>query len=135
MTRINVIPPDQLTDNFLRAEIFELPRLFPLVCKAAGKGNTVVPNTYRLGEGHMRFFYNKLTFLFKRFNALRNEAHKRGIPIVTDPAVDPAYLAPQHYGPEIPSWYWQDYEPTAEAIQLNLDRLAVRRKYDGGVYD
>lgn len=133
MTRINVVPVDELTDNFILAEYFELPRLFPLIGKAIERGDNEVPETYRLGTGHMRFFYDKLTYLFRRFEQLDNEGAKRGLNLKVDPDVDPAFLDPQWYGPEFDN-RWNDYTPTPEAIQLNRDRLQFRRRYDGGSY-
>ena len=36
------------------------------------------PTEYKLGEGHVRFFFNKLAFLKKRYDALHAECKARG---------------------------------------------------------
>jgi deoxyribonuclease (pyrimidine dimer) len=133
MTRINVIPVDELTDNFLLAEHFELPRVFLLVHNHMMKGRHIedlkIPPTYRLGSGHVTFFYDKLAWLAARHRALREEGLKRNLKLSVDPsAACIKHISFRH------TLYWGDYEPTQEAIQLNLDRLQYRRRYEGGSY-
>ncbi len=62
MTRINLIPPTELCDQHLLAEHRELTRIPNAVAKGKFhlKGQ---PEEYKLGEGHVRFFFNKMTFL------------------------------------------------------------------------
>lgn len=137
MTRINVVPVEELTDNFILAEYFELPRLFPLIEKAADRTENqdktikALPLTYRLGEGHMRFFYDKLSYLYDRHKQLLKEGTKRGLTLQVDPNVPQRYLDQMLNVSRV--WY-HDYTPTPEAIQLNWDRLQVRRRYEGGSY-
>jgi deoxyribonuclease (pyrimidine dimer) len=133
VTRINVVPVDELTDNFLMAEYFELPRIFVLAKKHHDAGRVPadldIPDTYRLGEGHMRFFYDKLRWLYQRHINLGIAGHGREL----DLRVDPHTRIPN------PLWFmgtiwYGNYQPTPEAIQLNWDRLQFRRRYDGGIY-
>ena len=37
-----------------------------------------IPDTFRLGTGHVKFFYNKLLYLKLRYERLYNECKKRG---------------------------------------------------------
>lgn len=37
-----------------------------------------IPKQFTLNTGHVKFFYNKLTFLQNRFNELCNEMERRG---------------------------------------------------------
>lgn len=133
MTRINLVPPSELSDNHLKAEIWELPRLFPLIGNSLGKTDLEIPDTYRLGKGHMKFFYDKLEFLHKRYEMICVEAINRGIKIETDPMIDPAFFDRSNYGPEF-HYRWNDYEPTEEALALNRSRLAERSSFSGGSY-
>ena len=59
MTRINLVPPEELCDQHLLAEHRELTRIPNAVAKGKYhlKGQ---PAEYKLGEGHVRFFFNKL---------------------------------------------------------------------------
>lgn len=134
MTRINVIPVTELTDNFLLAEYFELPRVFLLVHKHTMKGrepeDLKIPPTYRLGTGHVSFFYDKLKWLNRRMIALEWEGKKRNLTLVIDPAAVCIERSSFRH-----TKFWGDYEPTPEAIQENWNRLQVRRRYDGGMYE
>ena len=66
MTRINLVPPTELCDQHLLAEHRELTRIPNAVAKGkfSLKGQ---PEDYKLGEGHVRFFFNKLAFLKQRY--------------------------------------------------------------------
>ena len=80
MTRINsAINPKTLTDQHLIAELRELPRIFTAVEKRI-KNNILfndIPKRFRLGTGHVKFFYNKTNFLLDRHKQLRNEYNIR----------------------------------------------------------
>lgn len=119
MTRINLIPPAQLSDQHLLAEYRELPRIFTMALEAALRSehpdDPRNPREYCLGPGHVRFFYPRLGFLRKRFHALVEEMLNRGW--------EPQYHeVPPCY--DLMSHHWcHDYEPTADAIHSNLARL------------
>mgnify|MGYP003122822287 CR=1 FL=1 len=78
MTRINVgIPPAELVNQHLLAEHRELKRIPN--CVAKGKYNMDgIPEVFKLGTGHVKFFYNKLLYLKKRYVSLYEECVKRG---------------------------------------------------------
>lgn len=79
MTSINLVPPEELCDQMLSAEIRELPRVFPLAEKFWKNGGKIdeLPDRYCLGEGHVRFFYSRYHFLYGRFHDLLAETHSR----------------------------------------------------------
>lgn len=114
MTRINLVPPTELCDKHLLAEYRELPRVFRLArsCPDA-------PAHYVLGRGHVKFFYDRLSFLYNRFKLLVNECQARGFNIqYTEPKIDLGQLND--------NTLWQDYIPTPEALALNRQRIADR---------
>ena len=78
MTRINVdIPPADLVNQHLIAEHREIKRIPN--CIAKGKYNMEgIPDKFKLGAGHVKFFYNKLLYLKNRYTSLYNECIKRG---------------------------------------------------------
>ena len=77
MTRINIIPPAELCDQHLLAEHRELTRIPNLVAK--GKFSLEgQPSDYKLGTGHVKFFFDKMQFLFERYNSLHEECLARG---------------------------------------------------------
>ena len=78
MTRINTIPPRQLSDELVVNELGELPRVFLFIIESLENGRDIdVPVHYRLGEGHVKFFYNKASYLYRRYMQLRHEYYKR----------------------------------------------------------
>ena len=78
MTRINVgIQPVELSNQHLIAEHREIKRIPN--CIAKGKYNMEgIPDKFKLGTGHVKFFYNKLLYLKNRYISLYNECIKRG---------------------------------------------------------
>ena len=115
MTRINLIPPEELCDQHLLAEHHELTRIPNAVAKGKYhlKGQ---PAEYKLGEGHVRFFFNKLAFLKKRYDALHAECKARGFNV--------QYIWNETL-PDDPS-LWLDYEATEAALQINRERIQER---------
>lgn len=115
MTRINVVPPQELCDQHLLAEHRELTRIPNAVAK--GKFNLLgQPEDYKLGEGHVRFFFNKLTFLKKRYDALHQECKARGFNV--------QYIWPNIL--PIDPMLWLDYHPTENALRINRERITLR---------
>lgn len=115
MTRINVVPVSELCDQHLLAEHRELTR----IPNAVAKGKFHLrgqPTEYKLGEGHVRFFFNKLAFLKKRYDALHAECKRRGFNV--------QYFWAENL-PNDPS-LWLDYKPTAAALAINRERIAER---------
>lgn len=115
MTRINLVPPEELCDQHLLAEHRELTRIPNAVAKGKYhlKGQ---PAEYKLGEGHVRFFFNKLAFLKKRYDALHAECKARGFNV--------QYIWNETL-PDDPS-LWLDYEATEDALQINRERIQER---------
>ncbi|MBV0892473.1 pyrimidine dimer DNA glycosylase/endonuclease V [Paracoccus sp. Z118] len=122
MTRINCIPPQELSGPHLVAEYRELPRIFTLVRAAIARGETPGdprnPAEYRLGAGHVRFFYPRLGYLARRQAALVAEMLARGYaPGFTETAHLLDGIAPEWCG---------DWRPSPEAMALNRARIAER---------
>lgn len=117
MTRINCVPPAELSRQHLLAEYRELPRVFALAEKAYHKAGAIsAPVAYTLGAGHVKFFYPRLAYCTRRFAELRSEMLLRGYA--------PKYDAPPQVrvGPE----WWQDWEPDAHALAINRQRISER---------
>lgn len=117
MTRINVIPPRLLYSKHLLAEYRELPRIFDAARVVLV--NEWVP-TYRMGTGHVKFFYNKLQFLVRRQQSLIDEMIKRGYsPQFTDPANK---LTDNHRARGLVN----DWYPSRDDVVVNMGRLRER---------
>ena len=113
MTRINVgIPPAELTDKHLLAEHREIKRIPN--CIAKGKYNMDgMPDKFKLGTGHVKFFYNKLLYLKNRYIRLYWMCKRRGFNV-------------QNY---IGAWYnlpqelMNDYKVKANDIRIIRERI------------
>jgi hypothetical protein len=81
MTRINVgIKPKELPDKLLLAEHREITRIPNTI--ASGKAVLgEFSDNFKLGTGHVKFFYDKILYLFKRYSALYQECVHRGFQV------------------------------------------------------
>lgn len=116
MTRINAgIPPAELTDKHLMAEHREIKRIPNCINKGrfSMKGQ---PDTFTLGTGHVKFFYDKLLYLNKRYKELYLECKRRNFN-VTD------YSA---CWDKVPEYLNNDYEPTDFDRSIIKQRIAER---------
>ena len=112
MTRINVgMKPKELTSKHLIAEHREIKRIPNCINK--GKYNKHgIPDRFKLGSGHVKFFYNKLFYLFTRYCKLYLECKDRGFNV-------------QNYSKawdNLPEELLNYYEPT------DVDREIVRER-------
>lgn len=124
MTRINVVPVDELSDEHLKGEYHEILRPFGLVKKALINGLNKwnfakkypnQPNDYTLGTGHVVFFYDKLVFIGKRHQELFVEMTRRGY--------NPTPIDYVSLEMSLPQWVLNDYTPTENALKLNRQRI------------
>lgn len=122
MTRINCIPPHELTPPHLLAEWKEISRVFSLAREP--KKNEIFPSEYTLGTGHVKFFYNKLFYISKRYHELGIEMQKRGYTPNLKMKRDIIKAAVEKY----PDEFWQNWTPTPKAMKLNRERLKERLK-------
>ncbi len=116
MTRINVgIPPCELTTKHLIAEHREIVRIPN--CVAKGRYNLKnQPQTFKLGEGHVKFFYNKLGYLKRRYEEIYAECLRLGFKV-------------SYYGgawDNVPKEFMNDYTPTENDITIIKQRIHER---------
>jgi deoxyribonuclease (pyrimidine dimer) len=76
VVRVNLINPGKLADQHLVAEYDEMLMLMAYVRKHQSLEG--IPENFCLGKGHIKFFKNKLLYLKKRHEALKQEMRKRG---------------------------------------------------------
>ena len=113
MTRINVgIPPAELVNKHLLAEHREIKRIPN--CVAKGKYNMDgIPERFKLGKGHVKFFYNKLLYLKNRYIKLYVECVKRGFNVQY-------YIGAWN---NIPKELMNDYKVKANDIRIIRERI------------
>lgn len=117
MTRINLIPVQELTNKHLIAEKHEITRVFAL---AKNSKSPKIPNTYRMGTGHVTFFYDKLAFVVKRYEGLCDEIRKRGFVCNQIPSKELLV--------DMPTKFINDYSPTNIDIEISRNRILERLK-------
>lgn len=125
MTRINLVPPQELTDQHLFAEFREIkmvPKALARSIKAKGLQKVIssIPTNFTLNTGHVYFFYNKGKYLHTRYQSLYLELEARNYQFNRNSLFDPEYIYTQY--PEL----FQDYIPTPEALALIRARIAHR---------
>lgn len=119
MTRINTVDVTTLSRQHLVAEYREITRVFALSAAAHDRGLPVIPTTYRMGAGHVTFFYDKLGYIDRRFDALVAEMENRGY----SPTMLNVGLA---WRSQIPASAWQDWKPSEQDVEINMKRLVER---------
>ena len=113
MTRINTIPVTELEDKFLLAEYRELPRIAKL---ARPLKSSEFVDTYRMGAGHVKFFYDKGEWLRKRFELeIVPEMVRRGF--------KPQYTEYRNHPPALCG----DWAPNVDDEMVNASRIDDRR--------
>ena len=116
MTRINTCIPKALTDQHLLGEYNEIRRPVNLAVRRYEKyGKDAfkdLPKQYQLGGGHVLFFYDKLEYLHKRFDAICDEMRARGFSVNTGFDRD-----------RIPDELYNDLDQPQYAIDILKDRL------------
>ncbi len=123
MTRINVVSVKDLTNKHLFAEYRELPRIFTAVGKLA-PGEGFLDGGYRLGQGHVKFFYNKLTWLLDRYKQLKGELDGRNYNINLE-TYDSIVSNAERLIEERKGWDVV-YNPTPDEKYTNMQRLVER---------
>ena len=115
MTRVNVIPPSELSDQHLIAEYHELPRVIKQNINISG-----APRCFVLGVGHMRWARAHWKFTCDRFCEICDEMKYRGFRVNFAPESLREYLGTCPVGGE--------YVVTDADIQKNRER--IREKYN-----
>ena len=119
MTRINVIPVQELCNQHLFAEWREMPRLIGNLKNSLNRKQkpfhmSEIPEEYVLGSGHVKFFFNKFKYLHKRHKEITSELLKRGYNLNV---IDSGIFR------EVDEIWYGDYSPTEKAIEINRERI------------
>lgn len=126
MTRINLVPVQELMDQHLFAEFREIkmvPKSLARSIRAHGIHGVLIsiPHKFVLGKGHVSFFYDKGAYLGRRYVQIREELDRRGINFNREALLDPDGVYLRHA-----AHFFGSYEPTEEALALIRARIAER---------
>lgn len=123
MTRINVVPVKELSDQHLIAEYHELPRVIKQNINTEN-----APDCYKLGEGHVRWARKHATYCMHRYIDLCWEMKHRGFK-VGQPWEDLNVL---YFN--LPKDLLNNYNPTKADNALNRQRLLEKYKAHPALY-
>ena len=122
MTRINLVPPSELADQHLLAEYKEIHNVGSMLEKSMKsprwqKTLLNLPEQFTLNEGHVKFFYDKGYYLYRRFNALQVEIAQRGF----------KYDVTREFDSSVwPFELFNDWTPTEADMELVRRRIRLR---------
>lgn len=113
MTRINSgIKPTELPNKLLIAEHREIKRI-PNIIKKGKYNLDNIPHDFKLGTGHVKFFYNRLKYLHTRYREIYNECINRGINV--------SYYGEAFEG--LPKSLYNDWTPPSYVRDLLIERI------------
>lgn len=117
--RINCLPVEWLADQHLFAEFREikmLPKALQRTLKSSkGLKISLISDKYTLNTGHGYFFYNKLGYIYKRFEELKTEVHRRGYDTSSNDILDLQISDLTH-----------DWKPTVSDMLVSLQRITEK---------
>jgi len=119
MTRINLIKPSELSDQHLIAEyreIFMIGSALQRSMQSKGWHSTKknLPKEFTLNIGHVKFFYDKGKYLYKRYLDLIDEMKSRGM----NPNPERQFKIKQW-----PEELYKDWKPTEKDMQVIRKRI------------
>ena len=122
MTRINIVPTEELSDQHLVAEYRELFMVGSALARTLKSPNrdkslSSIPEKFTLNTGHVKFFYNKGEYLHKRYVALQEEMKARGM----NPDPDRVFKREQW-----PDELYNDWTPSEQEQAILRERLQER---------
>lgn len=135
MTRLNLVPPGELTDQHLFAEFREIKMVSKSLCRSivalANRGLAdelvlarilaSVPAQFTLNAGHVTFFYDKGRYLERRYKALKQELSLRSLGHNTLAPLDPDGIFNV-----LPAQFRKDYAPTPQSLAIVRQRIHQR---------
>ena len=122
MTRINIVPLQELADQHLVAEYREMFMVGSalqrtLASKNRDKSLSSIPEKFTLNTGHVKFFYNKGEYLHKRYDAIVEEMKRRGM----NPDPERKFKREQW-----PDELYNDWDPDEQELAIVRQRIQER---------
>jgi len=125
MTRINLVPVEELADQHLFAEFREM-KMVPMSLRRSIAARGVVgvlqriPIDYTLGTGHVTFFYDKGAYMRARYVAIMRELDVRGVNYDRTSPLDRTGVWGEY------TEFDKPYTPTREALGIIRKRIAEK---------
>ena len=126
MTRINLVNPQELSDQHLVAEYREIFMVGSALQRSMKSANWEInkqklPKKFTLNTGHVRFFYNKGKYLHNRYIKLIKEMKNRGM------KPDPKRLFKKEQWPDELYNDWQPNEEDIAVIRCRINQKILQK--------
>lgn len=135
MARINLVNPKILTDKHLIEEYRDLPMILNYLRRTLDSREGITLKKIRkhcpLGTGHIYFFYDKLTYLKKRYLLLVTEMNRRNIKVTKHRCFNFDGLPPRLYNDYCPSKAEMDL--MKKRLMSLIKRGQAKHKYGGRI--
>ena len=118
MTRVNLIPVEELSDQHLLSETREIKRIPNCIIKGRFSLKSI-PKNYTMGTGHVKYFYDKLIWLYHRYMDLYNECLKRGFEVTN---YEDAFIQAGYENKDL----CNNWIPTEQDIRVSRTRIAEK---------
>ena len=122
MTRINIIPPEELYDQHLIAEYREITMVPAALNRTlnskAGLDLSKIPLNFTLNKGHVYIFYDKGKYLYKRYLKIILEMKRRNF----KPSISRKF--PKNIF--IKNNLYNDWMPTIEDCAIIRERISEK---------
>ncbi len=130
MTRINIVPPSELSDQHLVAEYREIFMVGSslqrsIASKNWSKTSATLPLEFTLNAGHVKFFYNKGLYLEKRYHQIVREMKRREM----NPDPSRVFKTEQW-----PRELYNDWSPNESDLRIIRERIKQRLNEKPGWY-
>lgn len=130
MTRINLVHAEELMDQHLFAEFREIKMIPKSLARSLHAQRfhadpvaavlARVPRAFTLNTGHVSFFYDKGTYIYWRFAAIKIALEDRGVNFDPTSELDPDKVFDRDIRLR------GDYNPTPEALEIIRARIAEK---------
>ena len=121
MTRINLVPPEELSDQHLVAEYREIFMVGSSLQRSLSSPNwektkESIPKKFTLNKGHVKFFYDKGKYLSERYDVLIKEMQRRKM------RPDPSRTFKKEQWPDelFNTWKPNDYDLKVVRTRINM---------------
>lgn len=124
MTRIDCAPVEELSDKHLLSNYKELPRAFGYIRTRMSKNRPLVdkttPKNYTMGDGHVKYLYDKFVWLKYRYRDLHREMVAREFKPTYDENYDISDIV-AYYSSVRGNW-----KPTETDVEVSRSRIKER---------
>ena len=130
MTRINLVEPKELSNQHLIAEYREIFMVGSALQRSLKSNNWEktkqnLPKEFTLNVGHVKFFYNKGKYLYKRYQLIVEEMKRRAM----KPDPDRKFKCNQ-----FPKGFYNDWSPNLKDLEIIRQRIQEKIDLKPGWY-